>query len=90
MSINIKKCSKNITKKTKIIAFADISNVLGYVVPTKEITEFAHSKNIVIVCDAAQSIAPRIIDAQALDVDFLVFSAHKMYGPTGVGVFCGK
>jgi len=44
MSINIKKCSKNITKKTKIIAFADISNVLGYVVPTKEITEFAHSK----------------------------------------------
>lgn len=88
--LTLKNVKKTVTKKTKIIVFADVSNVLGYLAPTKEITEFAHSKKIIVVCDVAQSIAHRAIDVQTLDVDFLVFSAHKMYGPTGVGILYGK
>ncbi len=81
---------KKITNKTKVISLAQITNVSGDKRDIKLITKIAHSKNILVVCDAAQS-APHIkIDVEDLDVDFLAFSSHKMLGPTGVGILYGK
>jgi len=79
-----------ITDKTKVISIAHITNVIGDVRPIEEIIKYAHNKNILVVIDGAQSIAHKKIDVQALDVDFLAFSAHKMLGPTGVGILYGK
>ena len=73
-----------------MISLAYITNVIGDVRPIKEIVEFAHQHNIFVVVDAAQSIGHIKTDVQDLDVDFLAFSAHKMCGPTGVGVLYGK
>ncbi len=84
---NIKKV---VTPNTKVISLAYITNVIGDVRPIKEIVEFAHQNNIFVMVDAAQSIGHIKTDVQDLDVDFLVFSAHKMCGPTGVGVLYGK
>lgn len=81
---------KAITPKTKVISLAYITNVIGDIRPIKEISKFAHEKNIFVCVDAAQAIAHTKIDVQDLDVDFLAFSAHKMYGPTGVGVLYGR
>ncbi len=81
---------KLITNKTKIVALTHVSNVLGTINPIKEITKFAHEKGTIVVIDAAQSIAFTKVDVKDLDVDFLVFSSHKMFGPTGVGVLYGK
>ena len=79
-----------ISDKTKMVAVAHVSNVLGTVNPVKEIVEVAHLKNVPVLVDGAQA-APHIsIDVQDIDVDFYVFSAHKMYGPNGVGVLYGK
>ncbi|MFT5750104.1 MAG: cysteine desulfurase/selenocysteine lyase [Ancylomarina sp.] len=79
-----------ITDRTKILAVNHISNSLGTINPIKEIIDFAHSKNVPVLIDAAQSIQHKKIDVQALDADFLVFSGHKLYGPTGIGVLYGK
>lgn len=82
---------KNIvTDKTKVISIAEITNVAGDIRNIKEITSYAHSKNIKVLVDGAQSVAHKKTDVQNLDIDFLAFSAHKMYGPTGVGVLYGK
>ena len=81
---------KAITPNTKVISLAYITNVIGDIRPIKEITKIAHERNIFVVVDAAQAIAHKKIDVQDLDVDFLAFSAHKMYGPTGIGVLYGK
>ncbi len=78
------------TPKTKVISLAEITNVVGDVRPIKEICEFAHKNNIFVVCDGAQSVPHKKCDVQESDVDFLTFSAHKMCGPTGVGVLYGK
>ena len=79
-----------ISDKTKMVAVAHVSNVLGTVNPVKEIVEVAHLKNVPVLVDGAQA-APHIsIDVQDIDVDFYVFSAHKMYGPNGVGILYGK
>lgn len=81
---------KAITPNTKVISLAHITNVVGDIRPIKEITKYAHEHGILIVDDGAQSVPHMKVDVQDLDVDFLVFSAHKMCGPTGVGVIYGK
>ncbi len=84
---NIKKA---ITDKTKVISLAHITNVAGDIRPLKEIVEYAHKNDILVLVDGAQSVAHMPYDVQELDVDFRNFSAHKMCGPTGVGVLYGK
>ena len=77
-------------ENVKIVAVADITNVLGYVAPIEEMTRIAHENGAIVVCDGAQSVPHTPTDVQAWGVDFLAFSAHKMCGPTGVGVLYGK
>jgi len=79
-----------ISPKTKIISVAHVSNVLGTINPIKQIAQIAHSKGVRIFVDGAQAAPHLRIDVQDLDVDFYAFSAHKMYGPNGVGVLYGK
>ena len=79
-----------ITDHTKLIAVAHVSNVLGTINPVKKIAQIAHSHGIRIFVDGAQAAPHLQIDVQDLDVDFYAFSAHKMYGPNGVGVLYGK
>lgn len=76
--------------QVKIVAVADITNVLGYVAPIEEMTRIAHEHGAIVVCDGAQSVPHTPTDVKAWDVDFLAFSAHKMCGPTGIGVLYGK
>ena len=88
--IEINKFEKLITPKTKIVGITHLSNVTGTIVPVKEIVEIAHKKNIPVLIDGCQS-APHIkIDVQDIDCDFYAMSAHKVYGPTGVGILYGK
>jgi len=88
--IEINELKKLITPNTKIIAVTHLSNVTGTIVPIKEIVEIAHKKNIPVLVDGCQS-APHIkVDVQDLDCDFFAFSAHKLYGPTGVGILYAK
>ena len=79
-----------LSKKTKIVAVTYVSNALGTINPIKDIIDLAHARDIPVMEDAAQAIQHIAIDVQALDVDFLVFSGHKMYAPTGSGVLYGK
>jgi len=74
----------------KLVAFAHMSNVLGTINPAQEIIALAHEVGALTLLDAAQSVPHLPVDVQALDVDFLAFSAHKMLGPTGIGVLYGK
>ena len=86
----IDELEKLISNNTKLIAVTHISNVLGSINPIDKIIEIAHSYNVPILIDAAQSVQHAKVDVQKLDCDFLVFSSHKVYGPTGVGVLYGK
>lgn len=79
-----------ITDRTKIISVAQVSNVLGTVNPVKDIIRIAHAHDLPILIDGAQSTPHFKVDVQDLDCDFFVFSGHKMYGPTGIGVLYGK
>lgn len=90
LNITLDNIKKTITEKTKVISLAHISNVVGDVRPIKEITSFAHSKGITVLVDGAQSIPHMKVDVSDLDIDFLAFSAHKMCGPTGIGILYGK
>lgn len=77
-------------EKTKLVTVTHVSNVLGTINPVKEMIAFAHQHNVPVVLDGAQAIAHLPVDVQDLDCDFYVFSSHKLYGPTGVGVLYGK
>ena len=88
--VTLENVMEAVTPKTKIISLAHITNVIGDVRPLKEIIEYAHQNGIIVIVDGAQSVAHKAIDVQKLDIDFLAFSAHKMCGPTGVGVLYGK
>jgi len=81
---------KIISKKTKIVSVVYISNALGTINPVKEIAKLAHKNNAIFIIDAAQAVPGTKIDVKDVDCDFLAFSAHKMLGPTGVGVLYGK
>ena len=78
------------SERTKLVSITHVSNVLGTVNPVADIIAFAHGKNVPVLIDGAQSTPHLKVDVQALDCDFLVFSGHKVYGPTGVGVLYGK
>jgi len=79
-----------LSPKTKIVAVTYVSNSLGTINPVDEIIKLAHDNNTPVLIDAAQAVHHIALDVQQLDVDFLVFSGHKMYAPTGVGVLYGK
>ena len=81
---------KLFSSKTKLVSVTHISNVLGTVNPIEKIIEAAHAHNVPVLIDAAQSVQHLAIDVKKLDCDFLVFSGHKVYGPTGIGVLYGK
>jgi cysteine desulfurase / selenocysteine lyase len=81
---------KLLSPKTKIVAVTQVSNALGTILPVKEIIEAAHAENIPVLVDGAQGIQHGIVDVTSLDSDFYVFSGHKIYGPTGIGVMYGK
>ena len=88
--VTLDKVKESITNKTKVISLAWITNTIGDVRPIKEITKLAHENNILMVVDGAQSVPHIKTDVTSTDIDFLSFSAHKMLGPTGVGVLYGK
>jgi cysteine desulfurase/selenocysteine lyase len=79
-----------LSSKTRLVSVTHVSNALGTVNPIREIIRLAHRQNVPVLVDAAQSIPHMPIDVQALDCDFLAFSGHKIYGPTGIGVLYGK
>jgi cysteine desulfurase/selenocysteine lyase len=88
--LQIEELKKLINKKTKIIAVTHVSNVLGTINPVREIVEIAHDNGVPVLIDGAQAVQHLPVDIQYLDADFFTFSAHKMYGPNGVGVLYGK
>lgn len=79
-----------LSERTKLLSMVHVSNVLGTVNPVAQLTRAAHAVGARVLVDAAQSVPHMPVDVQALDVDFLVFSSHKLCGPTGAGVFYGK
>lgn len=81
---------KLFSSRTRIVSVAHVSNVLGTVNPVKEIIKIAHAHGVPVLVDGAQSIPHLPVDVQDLDADFFVFSGHKVYGPTGIGVLYGK
>lgn len=88
--VTLDNVKKSITSRTKVISLAWITNTIGDVRDIKEITKLAHEHHILMVVDGAQSVPHMKTDVQDVDIDFLAFSAHKMLGPTGVGVLYGK
>ena len=90
LSIDIEAFKGMLNERTRLVSVAQVSNVLGIVNPVEEIIRYAHAKYIPVCVDGAQSVPHLAVDVKKLDCDFLVFSAHKMYGPTGLGVLYGK
>lgn len=88
--VTISNVKKSITSRTKVISLAYVTNVIGDIRPMREIIDYAHQKGILVVGDGAQSISHLKMNVSLDDVDFFVTSAHKMYGPTGVGFLYGK
>lgn len=88
--LTIENFKKVMSEKVRVVTFASITNVLGYIAPVKEMIEIAHSYGAIVVIDGAQSVPHMPTDVVELDADFLAFSGHKMVGPTGIGVLYGK
>lgn len=89
-TLNLEAFKGMLNERTKIVSVAHVSNVLGTIQPIEEIIRLAHERNIPVCIDGAQSVPHMKVDVQALDCDFMAFSGHKMYGPTGIGVLYGK
>lgn len=89
-TLDLDNISKLISDKTKLLAVTHMSNVLGTINPVRDIVELAHQRGIVVLIDGAQSVAHLPVNVSHMGCDFLVFSGHKMLGPTGIGVLFGK
>lgn len=90
LSLDIEAFKSLLNDKTKLVSVAQVSNVLGTIQPVEEIIRLAHTQGVPVCIDGAQSVPHMQVDVQALDCDFLAFSGHKLYGPTGIGVLYGK
>ena len=90
LSLDIEAFAGMLNERTRLVSVAHVSNVLGTIQPIAEIIRMAHERGVPVCIDGAQSVPHMHVDVQALDCDFLAFSAHKMYGPTGIGVLYGK
>lgn len=88
--ITVEGFKKVLTNKTKVVALTMVSNVMGYLTPIEEIIKLAHEVGAIVIVDAAQAIQHFPIDVKKMDCDFLAFSGHKAFGPTGIGAFFGK
>lgn len=88
--LDLSALEKLFSPRTRLVACAHVSNVLGTVNPVKPIIEMAHAHDVPVLIDGAQSVPHLAVDVQALDCDFYAFSGHKVYGPTGIGVLYGK
>lgn len=89
-AVLIEEYGKLLNGRTKLVAFTQVSNALGTVTPAKEMIEMAHRAGAVVLLDGAQSVSHMKVDVQSLDPDFFVFSGHKLFGPTGIGVLWGR
>lgn len=89
-SLDFEAYKRLFSERTRLVSIAHVSNVLGATTPVKEYIDYAHTKNVPVLIDGAQSTPHSNIDVKALDADFFVFSGHKMYAPTGIGVLYGK
>lgn len=90
LSLDIEAFATMLNGRTKLVSVAHVSNVLGTIQPIEQIIRLAHEKDVPVCIDGAQSVPHMKVDVQALDCDFMAFSGHKMYGPTGIGVLYGK
>lgn len=88
--VRLDEYQKLLSDRTKIVSFTQVSNALGTITPAKEIIELAHRYGAKVLLDGAQSVSHLAVDVQALDCDWFVFSGHKVFGPTGIGVLYGK
>lgn len=88
--LDLEKYTQLITNRTKLVAVCHVSNAIGTINPIKNIISIAHAQQIPVLIDGAQAIQHMLVDVQDLDCDFYTFSAHKMYGPTGIGILYGK
>ena len=88
--VSLEDFAAHLTDRTRIVAVAHVSNALGTVLPVREITRLAHARGAVVLIDGAQAVPHQSVDLKQLDCDFYAFSAHKMYGPTGIGVLVGR
>jgi len=89
-TLHIEEFEKLLSPRTKMVAITHISNALGTITPIKEIIRIAHERNIPVLVDGSQGAVHMKVDVQELDCDFYVFTGHKVYGPTGIGVLYGK
>src|SRR6202035_3475792 len=89
-SFSLDAFERALSDRTKIVAITQMSNVLGTVVPIKEVVRIAHGQGIPVLVDGSQGAVHLDVDVRDLDVDFYVFTGHKVYGPTGIGVLYGK
>jgi len=90
LSLDLQAFEELLNERTRLVSVAHVSNVLGVINPVKQIIEAAHKRGVPVCIDGAQSVPHMSVNVQELDCDFLVFSAHKMYGPTGLGILYGK